>query len=121
MVLTSVGLLKHKDAVEVGDGNGVPGITGQRARFESLDVVDEIGDDNFHEFVREGAGRLCGGCPGSCGAECAVDPGFAPVPDDASEEVEPFAAERMRWSETFTGWFLGGNTIPDTEDIGLLE
>ena len=35
-----------------GSGN-IPGVTGERARFESLEVVDEVVDDHFYDFVRE--------------------------------------------------------------------
>ena len=37
--------------------------------------------------------------------QCAVDLGFAPVPDDTSEEVQPFATSRTRWSEVVMGSF----------------
>jgi len=47
--------------------------------------------------------------------EYAVDLGFAPVPDDASEEVEPFATSRTWWSEVVMGsfsrrWYLTRRT-----------
>ena len=45
--------LEHESAVDMRDGSDVPGIAGERARFESWGVVNEMGDDNFHEFVRE--------------------------------------------------------------------
>ena len=45
--------LEHESAVDMRDGRDVPGIAGERARFETWKVIDEMGDDNFHEFVRE--------------------------------------------------------------------
>ena len=50
---TIVDPLEHESAVDMRDGSDVPGIAGERARFESWGVVNEMGDDNFHEFVRE--------------------------------------------------------------------
>lgn len=103
---------KHKGVMKVWDGNNVPGITRQRTRFESLDIVGKISDGHFHKFVREGAQGLDSGCLwSSVMTEYAVDLGFAPVPDDASEEVEPFATSRTRWSEVVMGtvsrrWYL---------------
>lgn len=50
----------------------------------------------------------------------AVDLGFAPAPDDASEEVQPFARSRTRWSEVVISNFFSA-VVPDTEDMGLFE
>lgn len=53
--------------------------------------MDEIGEDHSHELGREGAGRSYGRWLWSRGTQCAVDLGFAPVPDDTGEEVQAFA------------------------------
>ena len=43
----------HKGTMETWDGGDVPGIAGERASFERLKVVDEMGDGHFHELVRK--------------------------------------------------------------------
>ena len=50
-------------------------------------------------------------------AQYTVHLGFAPVPNDASEEVEPFSTSRTRRSEVVMGSFSA--VVPDTEDMGL--
>ena len=44
---------EHKGMMERWDGGDVPGIAGERASFERLKVVDEMGDGHFHELVRK--------------------------------------------------------------------
>ena len=105
------------------DGNNVPGIAGQRARFESLDIVDEKCDDHFDKFVREGVWRSDSGCPWSpATTQYTIDLGFAPVPDDANKEGQPFATSRMRWSEVVMGsfsrwWYLIRRTWVSSNNI----
>ena len=53
MVLTDFGL-----SMKVRDSRSVKGMAGQRARFESLGVVNKTGDDYFREFLWEGTRRL---------------------------------------------------------------
>ena len=89
---TAVGAPEDEGAMDVWEGSDVPGVAGQRTRFESWDVIDEMNDDHFHKFVREQAGDLNGRClRGGVKVQYVVNLGFAAVPDDADEEVQPFA------------------------------
>ena len=83
--------------VDTWEGSDVPGITRQRTGFESWDVVDELNHYHFHNFVGEGVGALNG--RSVCNLTMMQDTGdlgFATVPDDASEKVQPFAPSR-KW------------------------
>ena len=73
------------------EGGNVPGIACERERFESPDVVGEVVDDHFYNFTGKGVGAFGGRCAWSLVVQYASNPGFAAVPDDASEEVQPFA------------------------------
>ena len=112
---------KYKSTVEVWNGGNVPGIGRQRAGLESLEVVDDVGDNHLHKFVREGGRGLYGGCHWSFGTpENSTDFGFAPVPNYASKKVQPFATSRTRWSEADADNFSWA-VVPDTEDMGFFE
>lgn len=112
---------KYKSTMKMWNGGNVPGIGRQRAGLESLDVVDEVGDNHFHKFVREGCRGQCGGCPCSfVTPQNATNLGFAPVPNYASEKVQPFATSRTRWSEPDIDNFAWA-VVPDTEDMGFFE
>ena len=52
---------KSEGMIEEWDGGGVPGATGQRARFESLEIVSEVGDDHFDDFIWDATGRFMSG------------------------------------------------------------
>jgi hypothetical protein len=87
---------EDEGVVEVWDRGEVPGATGQRTRFECVEVagsVGDVGDDHFRDVIWEGAGRFMHGrCLGMRVAEQAVDAGFTPTPSDpyASREVYPY-------------------------------
>ena len=59
----------------------------------------------------------------------AVDLGLASMPDDASEEIEPFATSKTRWSEVVMGifsrrWYLTRRTWVSSNNahpLGLVE
>jgi hypothetical protein len=54
-------VLESKGVVEVRDRGDVPGAASQRRRLESVEVAGDVGDDHFHDFRWEAAGRFaCG-------------------------------------------------------------
>ena len=79
--------------VEVWDRGDVPGVTSQRTRLESVEVVDEMVDDDFHKFVWKGEGGFTSG-KGFWGrvAEQDIELGFATIPNDAGQEGYPWGA-----------------------------
>jgi hypothetical protein len=51
----------REGVMEMMDGGDVPRVTCQGARQEAACVINEVGDNLFHEFLREfGDGRTCG-------------------------------------------------------------
>ena len=44
--------------MNTGGRDDVPGVTRQRARFESLDVVGKVIDYHIYNVVREGVGEF---------------------------------------------------------------
>ena len=78
--------------MNVRDCDGIPGAAGQRTRPESLEVTDEVGDDHFHDFVREAVGGLLRGTRLQRRvAEEAIDLGSALMPNGhhANGKVSP--------------------------------
>jgi hypothetical protein len=75
--------------MKVGDGGDVPRVTGHRACKEGAGVVNEVGDDRFHEVLRELGdwGRTCGRCIQGTSAEQPLDSGLAPVPQLICEQL----------------------------------
>ena len=68
--------------VNVWGKNDVPGAASQQTHLESEEVEGEVGDDHFHDFIREWGGRVVHGMrPWNCIAEEAVDLGFASAPN----------------------------------------
>ena len=45
--------------MDMCDRDGVPGAANQRTRFESIEVVDEMGDDHFGDLVWKAGGDSC--------------------------------------------------------------
>ena len=52
---------ESKGMMEVWDRDDVPGAASQRTRLESAEVMDKVGDDHFHDFIRNAAGRFVRG------------------------------------------------------------
>lgn len=80
--------------MDMWEGGNIPGITCQRAHFESPDILDEIRNDHFHDFVRESIGTFDGGRVCNLVKQYTVDSGFAAVPNNASEEIQPFTTSK---------------------------
>jgi len=49
---------KNKGMLDMRDRDNIPGPAGQRTPLERTDVVSEVGDDHFHDFIRDAAGRF---------------------------------------------------------------
>ena len=75
--------------MDIGEGGDVTGITCKGERFESTDVVGEMADDHFHNLVGKGVGTFDGRCAWNLVVQYAVNLGFAAVPGDTSEEIQP--------------------------------
>ena len=56
-------VVDSKVVVEVGLSDDVPGVAGHSARHEGVNVVNQVGDNDFHEFSWEPSdrGRTGGG------------------------------------------------------------
>ena len=79
--------------VKMCDCDNVPGTASQRTRLESVKVVGEVGDNHFHDFIREAGGRFAYGTrPRGRIPEEAIDLDFAFMPNGnrASREVYPY-------------------------------
>ena len=50
-------VVDREGVMKVRDGGDVPRVTDQRARKESTRVVDEVGKNLLHEFLREFSNR----------------------------------------------------------------
>ena len=59
---TTMATPENESVMDMWEGSDVPGVAGQRTRFESWDVVDEMNGDNFHKLIREMVARLDGRC-----------------------------------------------------------
>ena len=68
--------------MKVGDSGNVPRVTGHGACQEAGCVVNEVGDDHFHDLLREIGdwGRAWGGRLWGTSTVRPVDLGFGPVP-----------------------------------------
>jgi len=49
---------ESENMMEVWDRGDIPGAASQRTSFESAEVTDEVGDDDFHDFTWEVVGRI---------------------------------------------------------------
>ena len=105
--------------VEVWDRGDVPGVAGQRTRFESAKIVDEMIDYHFHKFVWKVEGRFARGNRfwGRV-AEQDVDLGFASIPNDTNQERYPYHVDS---AEVRNARMHQQVVVPDTEDIGVFE
>ena len=105
--------------MEVWDRSDVPGVASQRTRLEGAKIVDEMADDYFHKFVREGEGRFVRG-KGLWGrvAEQEIDLGFASIPNNAGQEGYPCDVGKTEIRNAHVRWQI---VVPDTEDIGVFE
>ena len=106
--------------VEVRGRDDVPGAASQRTRLES-GTVGDAGDDHFHDFIWEAAGRFAGGMRSrKWTAECAIDLGFPLTPDGhhATREVYPC---RTNDAEVRAVHIRQRVAVLDTEDAGLTE
>ena len=78
---------ESKGMVKVRNRDCVPGAASQRTRLESVKVAGEVGDDHFHDFVRDAAGRLV---HGTRNTEEAIDLGVASMPMGHREGQEGY-------------------------------
>ena len=79
--------------VEMWHRDDVPGAGSQRTRLESAEVVDKVGDDHFHDFVREREGRsACSKSSGGFVTEEAINLDHASTPNGhhAGREAYPY-------------------------------
>jgi len=89
-------LPESEGVVEVWDGDNVPGAASKRERLESVQVVGDVGDDHFRDFIREGTCRFIPGTrPWKRTTEDAIGLGFASAPncDHVSRNVCPCSAD----------------------------
>ena len=119
---------ESNDTVKVRDRNGIPGMASQRTCLESTAVVGEMGDDHFHDIVREGgweraardradrtvrAGRsMRGASLWRSTSEEAVDLGFATIPNGhlAGREFHPYGASGTEVRVIHRYWRRSGDT-----------
>lgn len=79
-------VVSREGVVEMGYGGDVPRITCCGTCEQCAGVVDEVGNDHFHNFLREpgGLGRTCGGK--SLDFDPISVPRLISAPDLVSEE-----------------------------------
>ena len=87
---------ENEGMVDMRDGGNVPGITGQRARFERVGVIEKI-DYHLYDLMGKRIGTLDGWRARGLGmVQYAVDLGLGSVPDYAREKVQPYGTSRKR-------------------------
>ena len=75
-------LAENNCLVDVGGYGDVPEATNQRTRLEGIEIVAEICNDHFQDFIREvGQRRFMGSWLRLGIPEQAIDPGFALNPN----------------------------------------
>jgi hypothetical protein len=74
--------------MKMGDGSNVPRVTCRGACDESVHVVNEVGDNQFHKLLWELGdwGRMCGGRVQGTSTEQRLDFGFVSVPKLVSQQ-----------------------------------
>ena len=101
--------------VKVWDSGGVPRATGQRTRLESVEVAGKVGDNRFHDIIREKV-RACRPIRGSTFlwrpfVESPVVIGVSPMPrgsHHASREDFPYDVSGR--GQSHLGVSAGGHT-----------
>jgi hypothetical protein len=85
-----------------------------------VEVVSDVDDDHFHDFIREAAARYAGVCLWRRMTEQAIDVGFASTPNDphSTREVCPYGANGADVRGICVHQWVA---VPDTEDISPLE
>ena len=88
-ILSLAFFVSGEGVVEIGDGDHVPRVTGHGTGDDTVFVINEVGDDDLHRFLREFGdwGRTCDGWLHVRKREKPFDFGFGPVPKPVNEEL----------------------------------
>ena len=93
--------------MKVRDGSDVPGATSQRIRLESVEVVSDVGNNHFHDFIWEAGGRSVRGARLLRRvAEQAIDVGLGSTPNypHGSQEVYFYGANGAEVRAIYVHW-----------------